>query len=505
MREGRETVTADQVGRKTALPDIAGIYTVFVFVFVILFGGGEMLQDGDTLWHIRAGEVMWARGEILQQDIFSHTVGGQPWTAHEWLAEIVMAAMHRWCGLAGVVLLYALLAALTFRVLYGIARRFGNEWTAIISTTIAFGLANSHLLARPHLFSWFFGVLTLSLLLQGGKRLYILPLLTAVWANVHGGVVLGLLLQGLFLAGALLEKWPGRRRAAWEEALRDNRASLTVLILSVLLSGLNPFGYTLLIFPFRVASPVFRSGIAEWLSPNLQAIWGFRAYILAILLLLSLGLRRVSWTERLFLLFFVNTALVHQRNISVAGIFLTPFVAASVASILNLLPAEQKKSRGGRELATSPVSGLVILLLLFAATAAAAGTSGSRRSYLEERFFPLPEKFSRAAVDYLDGNRPAGKVFNEYVWGDYLIYTTDIKVFIDGRADMYGEEIFGDYMKIARMDKEAEDLLERHGVDWVLFPTDAVLTRYLKVTGEWEEVYSDDQVSVLVRTSPIGG
>jgi hypothetical protein len=92
-------------------------------------------------------------------------------------------------------------------------------------------------------------------------------------------------------------------------------------------------------------------------------------------------------------------------------------------------------------------------------------------------------------------------MFNKYSWGGYLIYAMDPpqKVFIDGRADMYGEEIFGDYQKIASLDKEAQELLDRYQIDWILFPTDSALVRFLKATQDWQETYSDGAASILVR------
>ena len=190
------------------LPDIGGIYCLVVFLALTAFAGGRALIDGDTLWHIKAGEVMINRGAVLTTDIFSHTAYGHPWMAHEWLAEVIMAAIHSWAGVPGVVIFYFLLTALSFWLLFLLANPYDDPWLAFFCISIAFGLALSHLLARPHIFSWFFGTLTLYLLKRRGRWLYILPPLTALWANIHGGFVLGIVLQGLYLAG---RDWKGGR------------------------------------------------------------------------------------------------------------------------------------------------------------------------------------------------------------------------------------------------------------------------------------------------------
>ena len=47
-----------------------------------------LLNDGDTYWHIRAGEWMLAHRAVLRSDVFSYTMAGAPWHTQEWLAEI---------------------------------------------------------------------------------------------------------------------------------------------------------------------------------------------------------------------------------------------------------------------------------------------------------------------------------------------------------------------------------------------------------------------------------
>ena len=61
--------------------------------------------------------------------------------------------------------------------------------------------------ARPHLFTWLFMVVTLAILTTGGKRLYWLPAVMLIWANLHGGFILGLVLQVIFIVGSVLESY----------------------------------------------------------------------------------------------------------------------------------------------------------------------------------------------------------------------------------------------------------------------------------------------------------
>lgn len=464
------------------------------------------MRCADTLWHIKAGSIMLAQGGLITHDIFSHTAEGQPWMAHEWLAEVVMALCHQVAGIAGVVIFFSLLVAFTFWLLLRLARQYLDDLPALFCVFVALLLAGSHLLARPHLFTWFFSVLTLHILLVRRERLFFLPLLTLVWANTHGGFILGLLLQGIFLAGFVLEQRPTpfSLRQWWVTGSQGRKPAL-VLLLSVLAGLVTPFGLELYLFPFHVTGDAFINNIGEWTAPNLRTLWPFRFYLLLLLLLLALGKVRVGWTNLLLLIFFVNAAFRHSRHVSLAGILLTPLLVQLLVPwghrLRSLLPA--KKSRAA-ELTLSPVSGPVATFCLAALLFATAGSlQPALRDSLAEQFFPLPEHFSATALDYLAESRPQGRMFNEYSLGGYLIYSLEPaeKVFIDGRADMYGEKIFTDYGKIAKAEAEADELLAQYGVDWIIFPWDRPLIRYLKAGGDWREVYRDSQVSILVRES----
>jgi hypothetical protein len=485
------------------LPDIGGIYCLVVFLALTVFAGGRALLDGDTLWHIKAGEVMLERGTVLTTDIFSNTVNGKPWLAHEWLSEVVMAALHNWGGVPAVVIFYFLLVSLSFWLLFRLADPYDDPWLAIFCVSLALVLTLTHLLARPHIFTWFFGTLTLYLLSRRDRWLFILPLLTALWANFHGGFVLGLALQGLFLAGQGLE-W-GRRfflPHGVRSFFREQRTPLVVLLLSVLASGLTPFGYELLLFPFRVSAGIFSSSISEWGPPNLQHYWPFRLYIIFSVFLLFFRGPQVSWKNRLFFLFFLNAALVHARHISIAGLFLTPFLLEVLSPWFKKARTFVVKNSQDSDLSLSKTSGPVVTLLvaIFLLTLSGAGESFGARAV--KSLFPLPEHFSYNVVRFLEEHPPPGNIFNQDELGDFFVYALGpkLKVFIDGRLDMYGEDILKDYLDIEGVTEKTDDLLKKYDVNWVIFPSSKPLVLYLKATGDWNQIFQEDQVTILARS-----
>jgi hypothetical protein len=486
------------------LPDVAGLFCLLLFVGLILFSGNSALECADTLWHIKAGTTMLEQKDILAQDIFSHTAYGKQWISHEWLAEIIMGTIYNSTGLAGVVIFYFLLVAFTFWLLFKITEFYNNQWAASLSVTLAFLCAKIHLLPRPHIFSWLFGVITLWILLEGGRKRYLLPLIMIPWANLHGGFILGLALQGIFIAGHFMDLWFNGEYADRRSLAKEFIMPITIFLLSISATGINPAGYKLLIFPFQVTAPIFLNGIVEWRAPDLQDLWFFRLFLLFILFSLIIHKPKISWTNIILMIFFINAALKSQRNISLAGFFLTPVLLELIQPwikkisdwCLHYIP--KLKEREAEQLRLSKTSGplttvIVCVLLIFVS---ACRPHNANINHL----FNLPEKFSPKAVQWLNEHPLKGNMFNEYALGGYLIFALEPsqKVFIDGRADMYGEEIFKDYLKISSVDKEVDTLLKKYEIQWVIFPADSVLIRYLKAGGNWDEVYTDEQVSIVV-------
>jgi hypothetical protein len=485
------------------LPDIGGAYCFVIFIIMVLFAGKGALYDGDTLWHIKFGSLILEQKELVTKDFYSHTVYGQPWTSHEWLAEVIMGAIHNAGGIPGVVIFYFLIAALSYWMLFQIAALVGaKEWLSIFVVSVAVALSISHLLARPHIFTWLLGVITLYILQKGGRSLFLLPLLMIPWANLHGGFALGLALQGLFIAGNMVEGLSASGISGWKRAVADQRIPVTALVLSLAAACINPFGYQLLLFPFQVSKGSFSHLISEWLPPNLQTFWEFRLYLVFVLFLLFFNARTINWTNRFFLLFFINAALVHSRHMSIAGIFLTPFLVQALLPCQERFASPREQEAGENQLALSKMSGPAATVFLSLSLVFGIGQWPSWEKSANI-LIALPDKFSSEAVEYLSKDTPDGKLFNYDEMGDYLIYAMDPppKLFADGRLDMYGQKIVEDYAKIVTLEEEADELLASYEIDWVLYPP-GPLTRYLEARG-WRETYRDDQAVILLRTSDV--
>lgn len=485
------------------LPDFAGVFCLVIFLISLATINDGLLRDGDTFWHIKAGSVMLEQQSLIDSDTFSHTAFGTPWTAHEWLSEIIMATVHKIAGLEGVICFFLFITSISFWLLYKITEKKANQWVTFGCVTLALAFSPSHMAARPHLFTWLFMLITLAILTSGGKRLFWLPVVMAVWANLHGGFILGLVLQIIFILGSTLESHLGIK-APCRETLRQQRIPALVFLVSVCAIGLNPFGYKLLAFPFQVSQGAFSVMIGEWKTPDLQKMWYFRVYLVALVLLISLRKSSVTWTERLLIVFFLNAALTHMRHISLMLIALTPFIARMINTHFANWRHQHIDHSEGKQLhlssKTGPLASAAIALVLLI-----SGAIDHRALMFltPKNIFDVKTEQLNQLVGYLDEHPPVGNMYNEYALGGYLLYalTPPPKVFIDGRADMYGEQILTDYNKIKASNSGREELLEKYEVDWVVFERDSALVTDLKKSGRWQTNYINGHYAVLTKTA----
>src|SRR5665213_3486368 len=229
-----------------SIGDFAWLLPIF-FLIVRMNGVGTLLGDGDTGWHIRTGEWILAHGRVPRQDIFSFTRPDQTWYAWEWLSDVLMGWLHRAGGMQAVLLGAIVLICLTFALLYRLVRRkCGSAFIAFLLTAIAAGGSSIHWLARPHLFTMLFLIVFYSIL---EKRriglLFILPVATVIWTNLHGGFLIGILLLCVYAGGDLIGSLSSRskdeRRAAAGRSWRYGLAALACLAASFI----NPYSWRL--------------------------------------------------------------------------------------------------------------------------------------------------------------------------------------------------------------------------------------------------------------------
>jgi hypothetical protein len=476
--------------------------------------------DTDVWWHLATGDWILAHRAVPRVDIFSFTVAGKPWVAHEWLADVGLALAWRGIGAEALALVQAMLIILTLAVLYRHASRIGLP--AFFAAPLAAYVMILMLPAarpRPYLFT-LLALAVLAYVLDGraprrGTYLFVAALF-ALWANVHAGWVLGLLWLAIAAAGA----WWERRGVPW--------AALALLGVAAGAVLLNPHGAALLTYPlqYRAGSAHYRL-IVEWASPDFHEpfVWLVELFLVAALALVVVRRPRGWRTDLCQLAVFGQLALLSVRNIPVLAVVAAPVMARG---LFDLLP-ERWRIAADEPLAP-PVPGptfaarlvqkgrtLLVLdrrlqglawLALFVGCAVLTPALAHKSPKAWEPEFASRTadlEFPYAAAAHLMRQPNAGNVLNDYGWGGYLIWRLfpERRVFIDGRADVYGEAVLGDYVRMVDLAPGWDVLLERYDIRQVLLPPDVPLVQALRRACGWEVAF-EDPISVLL-SRPAGG
>ena len=299
----------------------------------------RLLGDASIGWHIRNGEQMLRTHTITRTDSFSVTMGGQTWYAWEWLYDLKIAGIHHWLGLNGVVFFTAVIIALTFALTLRLSLRRGADLpVAALLLALSLGASMIHLFARPHVLSWLFTVIWFQVLdssesvdgPESRRRLWYLPALMLLWANVHGGFVMGFALLGLYLLSGAIRYFRCQDEEMHRRIARRLQTLGIVTLISLLASLINPYGYELHLHVYRyLSSRWLMNHIDEFLSPNFHGV--AQQCFVAILLITIVGLavarKKPSLSRVLVLLFATYSGLYASRSLPVSSLLLTLIVA----------------------------------------------------------------------------------------------------------------------------------------------------------------------------------
>jgi hypothetical protein len=480
------------------LTKLVGTQAAFV---VLLFAGIFTLAvrdvtDPDVWWHLKTGQLIFATHAIPHTDPFSFTRNGQPWITHEWLAELLMYGVYRVSGWACLIVLFGLLTTAGFVFVF--LRCAGRPYVAGLIVLWGAFACRPTWGVRPQTISVLLASVVLWLLEQpeqNPRRLWWIVPLTLVWANLHAGYVLGIVLMVLFLVGGWLERLFGFASGNASEG----RTLARVLVVSVLVVALNPNGLRLYSYPFKTfISEAMQSQIAEWFSPNFhRGEYGpFLLMVLGILVVTSLAPSAFRPRQILLLCAGLFAALHAVRNIPIFVLVAAPPMAEGVRKLLGDRTArvvdQSLAPSAGRVLFHLAILALVGILAWLQTTAVIR-----RQSAIESREFPS------AAASFLLQRRPAGPVFNYYDWGGYLIWrlSPEYRVFVDGRADLYGDRFLKEFSAAYTLTGDWKAPFEQWAIRTVVIPVSSPLAAGLQASGGWIVLFRDERSIVLSKAS----
>ncbi len=454
-----------------------------LLVFVVLLVTPQIFSDGDTGWHIAAGRWMLAHARPPSTDPLSLSFAGHPWVAHEWLAEIAMAAAYASGGWSGLSVLFAATVAVLIMVLGTEVGRWLPPIRTLIVLIMVLVCLIPAMLARPHVVSWLLLAIWLVALLRSREDNRTPPLVLAlplmlVWANLHASFLLGLGIAGLFGLEALAAT---QDRAA---ALRQWLPFVAAILCAALLT---PYGVDGLLYAWRVSSMATLDGIQEWQPTVPVRDFTFAlTFLLALAALLHRGVQ-LPWARLLLLMSLIFLAFLHVRHQMVLAIAASLLLARPLAATWTATPASIKTPK-------LQSRGRVIAFVGFALVLSAIRLAVP----LEPPDNPANP---RQAISQVRAELRRRPVFNGYSFGGPLSLA-GIKPYIDGRADMYGDEFVIEYDRMVSGDMPAFRRAADHWhIGWTILPPDAPLVAALDREPGWHRLVSDRWAVVHVRTN----
>ena len=452
------------------------------------------LSSVDLTYQLRAGGEILDAHAISTQDSWTFTAAGLPWLDQQWGAQVLLETVFRTGGWTGLVVLRAVLVGLIFGCLLAIGRRRGlGARRAAWLTLAAFLVASPALALRPQLLGM--ACFAVVLLLVSDRRdhpgrLWLVPVVVAIWANLHGSFFLGPMVLGL----------------AWLQDLHDKVArphqTLLVGLVSGAAAGLTPFGPMVWAYAVALSTNLdVTQRITEWQPTTLRDATGllFFGSVAAVVALMARCARATPWPTLLWLGTFAFIGAYAVRGAAwwplaavaaIAGVLVTrPAIASGETTRLDP-PDTPLQRRLNLAVVGGVVLAVIALLPIWRPVEPATGVPIGVLS-------DAPPGITAALREVA---RPGDRIFNPQPWGSWFEFALpETLVAVDSRIELFPPQVWEDYARVAAGAEGWQAILDGWDVNFVVIEgTDTAFTSRLESAG-WIQVVADVTGSIWRR------
>jgi tetratricopeptide (TPR) repeat protein len=259
--EGRPAPPRRVADRPPAGAGLADGFLILLFLGLTFLLGVFPLKDTDFYWHLRTGDLIRQTGEIPRTDPYTFTRERQPWIDLHWVFQVAISWVHERGGIVGLNLTKCVVTCVAVLLLITARRRDWPVWVMLLAWLPALLMLGGRMYVRPETLTLLYLAIFLAVVSRWDRHpalAMVLPPVQVAWGNTQGLFVLGPIIVGCGLIGALLR--PGalspQRRRAWRWLGAGSAATLAACLV-------NPYGITGALYPIQLAgtmsNPVFRS------------------------------------------------------------------------------------------------------------------------------------------------------------------------------------------------------------------------------------------------------
>lgn len=472
----------------------------FFCLFLFAIFSVSLLQgmiDPDLFWHIRAGSDILESGKIVLPDSWNYLYEGSVWVNQQWLIEVIFALLYKTGGISAIFYFKAIFCALIGFFIFKSVEKKEISIT-YISTAIVIALIARYFLMRTQALSFLFLAVLIYILEKASspKKLFVLIPLFALWANVHAFFGLGLFTLGMYIGSKILSDVieDGKITSAFSG---ENLFSMATAALSALATFINPFGIKI----FQTAGSLFTQRqetlVSEWLPVwkyPLTSNWMFFVYFGLLIFLGIVFSNKIKFTHIAISAPLIGFGLYSVRILPFSVIATAPLFASLVEGLFEAMKLREKKP--GKALPYVAVFLAALSMISF--------------SYRLTKPLSIPdtvyrEDYPLGATAYMKENGLKGKIFNEFDWGGYIVFSSkDFKTAIDGRTAvlLFPRGYLEEWRDTVDVKKGWMERLEKGSPDFALLFADDFLSTRLSQNGNWELLYADSISALFGRKRP---
>ncbi len=475
-----------------------------VFVAVVIANACRV-ADMDLWGHVYFGEAMIRAGRIIANDPYNYSAPNHLWLHHEWLTEVMMAAIYRHWGVIGLKLWHFSVTA------FAIAMLSMAEGETGAPAPIQFGVLATAAVTlaavmqfRPQIFTYALFAAMIFLLTRDcyGRRarLWLVIPMLALWSNLHGGFFIGLVTLGIYTGAIGVEEVITRRglKRTWRLAALTLAAAAATFVnpigiecwRTVFVSLNDPLAHKVMSDWRPILTVVRQSGVRG--SDNLLLlVW--TVYVAALAISVALAPRRDDWPLVAIAAVMTAAAFSAIRNIPL------PVIAGAPLLTHHLDLAFHKLAPGKDDLAKSeaPETAGVFqrmsiggqALIFIASLAVLFGREGLLSAKL-----PAVDQYPSGAVAFMKDHGLHGNILNPSQWGQYLIWhlAPESKVFYDSRFDtVYPQKVLLQYLDFFFGPPSGARLLNEYPHNFVLVIMKSPIYKTMLEQPGWKLVYRD--------------
>lgn len=507
---------------------VSVIASVFALIFVV---SHRAIFDLDIWLHLKTGAYILQNGVIPTHDIFSFTLNAKPWVDHEWLFQVLCSIIYNKWDAEGLILLQTYVIALSFFILFLMGYRQIRSFLEVgVFVFVASYACLGRFNIRPDIFSVLFFALCLYLLRFhiNKKRIWLLIPAQILWVNIHGYFFLGPLVTFFFLISEFIRRKCPFLPWQWKEesALSENEYSRLKKLFIFLLAAcvFNPQGIAGLLYPAGVfkevlfgTNRIFFKHIQE-LQPTFTKLTysGNFYYLISVFcfVLMIFNFKKLKIAEVFLAVFFFIFGLT-VRNVAFFAFIAYMITITYLSETLIRASENVRLETSLRQVLYYLIKYGVAIYFIFwigqrADKIAHEGYYDFNKNKFASTLFGIQEnRYPKGAVDFVLKHEIKQNLFNDFNSGAYLIGAAypKVKVFIDGRTEMYGEEFFTRYLETMRGQlPAAQNTLDKYNIGAVLLSLTSSslpsLISYLYKNPEWKIVFLDETGVIFLKDVP---